>query len=220
MKPRQKPNISSRKRPLQERSTRLVSDILEAAAHVLARDGVHRFTTARVAERAGVSVGSLYQYFPNKAAILFRLQTDEWARTGQLLESDLLDTRVPPLDRLRSAIRTFFQSECEEAELRVALDDAAPFYRGAAEAREHRKSGVKQMLSFTSEALPGVPAKTRVLAADVILTSMSAIGKKISEQGRSRAEVDVFADAVSEMLGAYLDRLKASPATSAGSVSR
>ena len=65
--------ISSRKRPKQARSTELVAAILEAAAQVLAKEGAPRFTTARVAERAGVSVGSLYQYFPNKAAILFRL---------------------------------------------------------------------------------------------------------------------------------------------------
>jgi hypothetical protein len=121
---------------------------------------------------------------------------------------------------LRSAIGTFFRSECEEAELRVALDDAAPFYRGAAEARAHRKNGMKQMLSFTKEALPDVPAKTCELASDVILTSMSAIGKRISEQGRSRAEVDAFADAVSTMLGAYLDQLKAEAPTSAKSASR
>ena len=72
--------ISSRKRPKQARSTELVAAILEAAAQVLAEEGASRFTTARVAERAGVSVGSLYQYFPNKAAILFRLQSDEWRR--------------------------------------------------------------------------------------------------------------------------------------------
>jgi DNA-binding transcriptional regulator YbjK len=65
--------ISSRKRPKQARSTDLVAAILEAAAQVLAKEGAPRFTTARVSERAGVSVGSIYQYFPNKAAILFRL---------------------------------------------------------------------------------------------------------------------------------------------------
>jgi AcrR family transcriptional regulator len=54
------PRISSRKQPKQARSEQLVSDILTAAAQVLARDGAHRFTTARVAEKAGVSVGSLY----------------------------------------------------------------------------------------------------------------------------------------------------------------
>lgn len=55
--------ISSRKQPKQTRSTELVAAILQAAAQVLAKEGAHRFTTARVAEKAGVSIGSLYQYF-------------------------------------------------------------------------------------------------------------------------------------------------------------
>ncbi|HVJ61762.1 MAG TPA: helix-turn-helix domain-containing protein, partial [Tahibacter sp.] len=70
MTDRQKPVISLRKQPKQARSNELMAVILEAAAQVLAKEGAQRFTTARVAEKAGVSVGSLYQYFPNKAAIL------------------------------------------------------------------------------------------------------------------------------------------------------
>src|ERR1700744_2974745 len=139
MSTRKKPVISARKRPLQARSERLVADILEAASRVLARDGARRFTTARVAEAAGVSVGSLYQYFPNKESILFRLQTDEWQQTGPLIDTQLLDSTRPPLERLRSVVLTFFRSECDEAELRVALKDAAPLYRNAPETREHRK---------------------------------------------------------------------------------
>lgn len=67
--------ILERKIPKQVRSSELVSAILQAATQVLEQEGATRFTTARVAERAGVSIGSLYQYFPNKAAILFRLQS-------------------------------------------------------------------------------------------------------------------------------------------------
>jgi tetracycline repressor-like protein len=66
-----------RKAPQQARSNELVAAVLEAAIQVLVKEGAQRFTMARVAERAGVSVGSLYQYFPNKAAILFRLQSAE-----------------------------------------------------------------------------------------------------------------------------------------------
>src|ERR1700678_548572 len=131
MTDRQNPQISSRKRPKQARSTELVAAILEAAAQVLAEEGAPRFTTARVAEKAGVSIGSLYQYFPNKAAILFRLQSDEWQRTSALLTGILADATRPPLERLRALVHAFIRSECDEAAVRVALDDAAPLYRDA-----------------------------------------------------------------------------------------
>ena len=79
---RKKPCIATRKEPKQARSQQLVEKVLMAASRVLAAEGAHRFTAARVAEEASISVGSLYQYFPNKEAILFRLQSDEWEQTG------------------------------------------------------------------------------------------------------------------------------------------
>src|ERR1700690_634503 len=127
MTDRQNAQISSRKRPKQARSTELVAAILEAAIQVLAKEGAARFTTARVAERAGVSVGSIYQYFPNKAAILFRLQSDEWRGPSELLRVILEDIQRPPLERLRAVVHAFIRSECDEAAMRVALNDAALF---------------------------------------------------------------------------------------------
>ena len=85
------------------------------------KEGAQRFTTARVAEEAGVSVGSLYQYFPNKAAILFRLQSDEWRQTTDLLRVILEDVQRSPVERLRTLVHAFIRSECDEAEIRVAL---------------------------------------------------------------------------------------------------
>src|SRR5215467_902602 len=108
---------SPRKLPKQARSTRLVEAILEAAVRVLERDGAAGFTTIRVAERAGVSVGSLYQYFPNKESILFRLQVEEWEATGRLLESIFTDTRRSASERVRAALQAFFRTEFDEAPL-------------------------------------------------------------------------------------------------------
>jgi len=207
MKAHKTPVISARKRPRQARSERLVADILEAATRVLARDGARRFTTARVAEAAGVSVGSLYQYFPNKESILFRLQTDEWQQTGTLLDTQLTDSTRPPLERLRSVVLTFFRSECDEAELRVALKDAAPLYRDAPETHEHRKEGRRRSLAFTRELLPDLSVRERAFVTDLIMTAMSAIGKTVSEEGHSRAEVDRLAMATGDMFCAYLEQL-------------
>src|SRR5690242_6524267 len=148
MTDRRSPSVSSRKRPQQTRSTELVTAVLEAAVQVLAKEGAARFTTARVAERAGVSVGSLYQYFPNKASILFRLQSDEWRQTNDLLRSILEDRKTPPLGRVRNLVHAFIRSECDEAAVRVALDDAAPLYRNAPEAEEMRASGERTIQAF------------------------------------------------------------------------
>ena len=186
----------------------LVADILEAAIRVLQAEGAMRFTMARLAEKAGVSVGSLYQYFPNKEAILFRLQAAEWQQTASLLEKILSPSRIPPLARLRQAVRAFFQSECDEAELRIALEDAAPLYRTAPEARAHRKGAARFIDSFIAEFMPGAPKKDRAFAVDVLATTLSALGKSVSGQGRSRAEVDDFSDAVADMLCDFLGRQK------------
>lgn len=62
--------VLPRKLPSQERSGALVAAIVEAAVRILLSDGYSRLTTKTVAELAGVSVGSFYQYFPNKQAIL------------------------------------------------------------------------------------------------------------------------------------------------------
>jgi AcrR family transcriptional regulator len=207
MKTRQTAPISARKRPRQARSERLVATILEAAIRVLAREGAQRFTTARVAETAGVSVGSLYQYFPNKESILFRLQTDEWRQTTALIDGILDDKTLEPLERLRAVVRAFFRSECEEAEMRTALSDAAPLYRDAPETQEHRKNGRRRTLTFMREVLPGVPVSERAFASDLVMTTMSAIGKKVSEQAYSRNEVDRWATATGDMFCAYLQQL-------------
>ena len=197
--------VSARKQPRQARSTQLVADILEAAARVLVRDGAHRFTTARVAEAAGVSVGSLYQYFPNKEAILFGLQTDEWQQTMSQLRKILSDTSMLPLERLRVGIRTFFRSECDEAAFRSALEEAAPLYREAPESRAHAEEGRDLMESFMREALPGASARDRAFAADLVGTVISSAGKVISSQNRSRSDVDKLAAAIGEMLCGYLE---------------
>jgi AcrR family transcriptional regulator len=199
--------ISSRKQPKQARSAGLVATILEAAVQVLAKEGAPRFTTARVAEKAGVSIGSLYQYFPNKTAILFRLQSDEWRQTSQLLRDILEDAGRPPLARLRTLVHAFIRSECEEAAIRVALNDAAPLYRDAPEAQEARASGNRIIQAFMREALPEATEAARALAGDLITTTFSAVGKDFSETARAPAEIEIYAEAMADMFGAYLESL-------------
>ena len=207
MTDRRTTNISLKKLPKQDRSAELVAAVMEAAIQVLAKEGARRFTTARVAEKAGVSVGSLYQYFPNKAAILFRLQSEEWLRTSNLLRGILEDIGRPPLERLRAVVHAFIRSECEEAEVRVALGDAAPLYRDAPETREAREAGTRAVQVFMREVLPEAQEATRALAGDLIMTTLSQVGKQFSEEARTAEEIEAYAEAMADMFCAYLSGL-------------
>ncbi|TAK75580.1 MAG: TetR/AcrR family transcriptional regulator [Aquabacterium sp.] len=200
--------ISQRKQPQQARSTELVGAILQAAVQVLSKEGAPRFTTARVAERAGVSVGSVYQYFPNKAAILFRLQSDEWRQTTEMLCRILEDRSHEPLQRLRRLVHAFVRSECDEAEMRVALADAAPLYRDAPEAQQARKSADRTVAAFLREVLPKATPAARALAGDLIRTTLATVGKDFSEQPRTVREIKAYSDAMADMFCAYLLSLR------------
>jgi AcrR family transcriptional regulator len=153
-------------------------------------------------------VGSLYQYFPNKAAILFRLQSDEWRRTSALLRAILEDGTVPPVERLRTLVHAFIRSECEEAQVRTALSDAAPLYRDAPEAAEARAAGAWIFRAFLQEALPHTPEDRRSLAGELIETTLGAVGSSFSQTPREPAEIEAYASALADMLCAYLERLR------------
>ncbi|NIF39431.1 TetR/AcrR family transcriptional regulator [Burkholderia sp. Tr-862] len=196
--------IASRKQPKQARSAHLVDDVLQAAIQVLATEGAQRFTMARVAERAGVSVGSLYQYFPNKAAVLFRLQHDEWRQTSEMLRRMLEDPQKTPPERLRTAVHAFIRSECDEARMRIALDDAAPLYRDAPEAQEAKAAGNRIFSAFMREALPDVPDAARALACELITTTLTSGGKAFSETERTPDEIHAYATAMADMFCSYL----------------
>ncbi|TDP43887.1 TetR/AcrR family transcriptional regulator [Zavarzinia compransoris] len=94
------------RQPVQDRSRQTVGFILEAAVQVFEAHGLAGGTTARIAERAGVSVGSLYQYFPDKQAVLNALGeahvADAGARIADLLAR--IGTAAPDLPALLRAV--------------------------------------------------------------------------------------------------------------------
>src|SRR5215510_11881192 len=91
-----------RKQPRQERSRFTVDAILEAAADILVRNGYDRLTTNRIADRAGVNVASLYQYFPGKEAIVAELRQRHGDEQRAALRKALVEHRG---QRLESTIR-------------------------------------------------------------------------------------------------------------------
>lgn len=111
-----------RKTPLQARSTVTVEAISEAAIQVLLSHGEERFTTTRVAERAGVSVGTLYQYYPNKQSLLFAVLENHLKNMVVTVEVACRAALHKPLaEMIREVVEAFVDAKMERADISVAL---------------------------------------------------------------------------------------------------
>ena len=115
--------ISPRKTPRQSRSRDTVETILRAAARVLARDSLEGFNTNRVAEVAGVSVGSVYQYFPNKDSLMAALIERAQMALAENLEAVVANTDGLPLEAALEAVaETVVEQQYGTPRLAAAID--------------------------------------------------------------------------------------------------
>ena len=120
-----------RKRPTQERSRQTVEAILEAAAHLLAERGYVATTTNHVAERAGVSIGSLYQYFPNKDALVVALEERHLEEAERLLRLECARWRrdEPDLEAWATSFTSALVAMNDTELHRVTYNNAPPLPR-------------------------------------------------------------------------------------------
>jgi AcrR family transcriptional regulator len=102
-----KPSDPYRKLPQQARSQATVDAILEATSRILQTNSKQRLTTNAIAESAGISIGTLYQYFPDKNAILITLARQELAVTDKAVSAGLTTTEGKDVkaDPVRAGIR-------------------------------------------------------------------------------------------------------------------
>ncbi|MDG4718233.1 MULTISPECIES: TetR/AcrR family transcriptional regulator [Thalassospira] len=102
--------LKPRKQPIQSRSGVTVEAIHEATIQVLLAEDLGRFTTTRVADRAGVSVGTLYQYFPNKEALLYAILLNHFEAMATEFERIASNAENAPLSDLAASIADAYVS--------------------------------------------------------------------------------------------------------------
>ena len=116
-----------RKSPLQTRARQTVGFILDAAAYILAERGLDGFTTNHIAERAGVNISSLYQYFPNKLAILEALQARHIAAPDVSYAQGIERLRDQPLQEVvRSIVDVALDMHAANPAMQRLFLDALP----------------------------------------------------------------------------------------------
>jgi len=157
-----KNTLQARKVPGQARSQETVNVILEASAHILESRGVHGFNTNAIASRAGVSIGSLYQYFPNKDAIVLALiRSFEEALDSAVfkaVQSGKGENLKPRLRRLVRAIVSVHYGrgrlnrvlEAEEERL-GSLGDSAAFHATLLQLLQEHKEEIAIPVSAATE---------------------------------------------------------------------
>lgn len=131
-------NISPRKVPRQQRSLATVEVILQAATRVLSRESLAGFNTNRVAEVAGVSVGSVYQYFPNKAALVTALIDRAQTELSEAFEMLVRQLQSKPGNTLAESLHAV-------AQLTIAQQYANPVFAAALDHEEARLPVQKQL---------------------------------------------------------------------------
>lgn len=120
-------DASPRKKPTQKRAKATVKAIVEATAHLLVADGFHNLSTNKIAETAGVSIGSLYQYFPNKEAIVSAVIESFAERQMAILAGALADIASDDMETvIREIIRSTFEAKRLEPELSKVLFEELP----------------------------------------------------------------------------------------------
>jgi AcrR family transcriptional regulator len=139
-------NLSPRKTPQQNRAQTMVILILEAATRVLARESLAGFNTNRVAQVAGISIGSLYQYFPNKSALMAALIERAQNDLAQSLEQLVAQLGDQSLEEALLLI----------AQLAIKQQYANPVLAAALDHEEKRLPVQKQLLQTESRLVSSV----------------------------------------------------------------
>jgi len=116
-----------RKRPLQARSKDTVDTILNATARILVKRGFDGLTTNAVAAQAGVSIGSLYQYFPNKEALVSALLDHHMTEMNAAMSVELARVATLPIaEAARAVIELTFRAHAIDPELHRVLTEQLP----------------------------------------------------------------------------------------------
>ncbi len=165
-----------RRRPQQSRSRQTVEAVLDAVIRILKREGTDGVTTNRIAEVAGVSIGSVYQYFPDKRAIFAALHDRHAEEMSRLVESAMLDHSSRPLEAfLRALVIALIDAHRSDPELHELLATEVPHGGGGAHAFEGRLRRALQVAfaSRTHELPPGCDVERLLFTIPVVVDALA-----------------------------------------------
>ena len=200
--------LAPRKSPVQARSAVTVDAILEATIQVLLSVGKERLTTTRVALRAGVSVGTLYQYFPNKRALLQAALKRHLDEVTNAVERVCREQKGNTLEHMATAvIAAFLNAKMRDAKTSVALYAVSSDVDGAKMAQQmglRANQAIVGMLASACEPL----AKDPELVAAMLQGAMGGISRRLLEADAPEKQFDTLRHELNFLVRSYLAALR------------
>jgi len=196
--------LEPRKSPVQARSAVTVAAILEATIQVLLSVGKERLTTTRVAIRAGVSVGTLYQYFPNKRALLQAVLKRHLDEVTNAIERVCSEQKGKTLEQMATAlINAFLNAKMHNAKTSVALYSVSSDVDGAKMAHQmglRANKAIVQMLASACEPLTKDPR----LVAAMLQGALGGVSRTLLESDAPEKQFDALRDELVFVVKSYL----------------
>ncbi len=197
--------LAPRKSPVQARSAASVEAILEATIQVLLHAGKDRLTTTRVASRAGVSVGTLYQYFPNKSALLQAALRRHLDGVASAVERVCEQQKGKPLSHMATAlINAFLEAKMRKARTSVAMYSVSSDVDGARIVQEMEvrcNKAITAMLTTASEPLTIDPR----LVAGILQGALAGVSRRMLEADAPEKQFEPLRRELVFFVCAYLE---------------
>lgn len=188
----------ARKRPKQERAVATVEAILQAATYILKRKGWAAFTTNAVAEKAGVNIASLYQYFPNKEALVAELQRRHVRRARAAVPAPGREASLP--EYLRAMLEAGVAEHRVDPQLHQVFDERLP----RTGRRAAREGSVDPAPAWEARIKPLVQVPDLALATFISTTAAHAVIHEAAIERPELLDHPLFVDELVRLLSAYL----------------
>jgi AcrR family transcriptional regulator len=199
------PTTTPRKKPRQARSQETVEALLEATARVLVSAGYDRASTNRIAEAAGVSVGSLYQYFPGKEALVAALIERHSGQIRALVLSRMSGAAGAPLEEaVRGVVEAVFEAHRIDPKLHRLLHEQVPRVGRLARLLDDMREVEEVLARFLEERRGELAPRDLRAAAHVIVVATEAAVHGAALRERSELGPGAVLDALVEMIVRYL----------------
>ncbi len=196
--------LEPRKLPVQARSAASVDAILDATLQVLLSVGKERLTTTRVALRAGVSVGTLYQYFPNKSALLKAVLKRHLDGVMHAVERVCREQAANPLERMVTTLITaFLEAKMQDGKISVALYSVSSDVDGTKIRQQMGEKTNKTIVGMLATAREPLTKDPQVIAS-MLQDAMAGVSRRLLESPAPEKQFDTLRQELIFFACAYL----------------